>query len=210
MVAYHLILTGAGEPDRYNNGSRKSFRPEDSMSPLWSKTPFPPPICKSQGHLVRHICILGSGCEVLSELDSRGTVFLPNADARDEWIETDLWVITGSNNVYTLHTSKGVTKHLILLNALCTCVWISFHLAQLSHRFPQNLCICVTKKGSCCLPWFLCHYLKRGWVWLQVWNRTVEECTLEWMQLLSTGLEPILTYLVVLEKKFSIYCALCF
>ena len=108
---------------------------------------------------------------------------------------------------YTLHTTKGVTKHLSRLNTLCICIWISFHLAQLSHGFPQNLCICVPKKGSCCLPWFLCHYLKRGWVWLQVWNRAVEECTLEWMQLLATGLEPTLRYLVVLEKRFSIYCA---
>ena len=111
---------------------------------------------------------------------------------------------------YTLHTTKGVTKHLSRLNTLCICIWISFHLAQLSHGFPQNLCICVPKKGSCCLPWFLCHYLKRGWVWLQVWNRAVEECTLEWMQLLATGLESTLRYLVVLEKRFSIYCAFNF
>ena len=108
---------GSGEPDRYNIES--PFRPEDSISPLWSKTPFPPPICKSQGHLVRRICILGTSCEVLSELDSRGTVFLLNADARDEWIETDLWVITGSHNVYNTshikrsHQALDSVKHLV-------------------------------------------------------------------------------------------------
>ena len=164
LDANHFILMEAREPDHYNNKSRKSFRPEDSMSPFWSKTPFPPPICKSQGHLVRHIRILGSNCKVLSESGSRGTVFLSTADARDEWIETDLWVITGSNNVYTLHTSHNKRSHQTLdpvKHCMRTCIWKSFHLAQLSHGFPQNLCICVTKKGSCCFPWFLCHYLKR-------------------------------------------------
>ena len=164
LDANHFILMEAREPDHYNNKSRKSFRPEDSMSPFWSKTPFPPPICKSQGHLVRHIRILGSNCKVLSESGSRGTVFLSTADARDEWIETDLWVVTGSNNVYTLHTSHNKRSHQTLesvkhfmhmyLNKFSPCSvepWVSpepLHLcAQEGILLPPLIPLSLSEKG---------------------------------------------------------------